>query len=440
MQSTSSDDDQQDIKAQKASKMESTENAWRLPSLYDWSQGEIMNLRLSDSVSDAGMSESNFERTFGKKKRMVIIPEILDEGHLLSDNQFYIQRHHVESMQEYITLDLGKSPVTCLKFSPMCSQLLVGTRDGEWSEWNPENGTQQISASCGNRAICDIKVVGEAGGRITPYTRYALLTACSDGTIMLWRVDRYSRDIRIAFSCRCWSQFDDMEENIDLSKARISRKFEMCWEPHHAKIATNRRNPGVIRFWDLPQEMCLARCRVPLDSCITSMTWTGSIANLGPECLFGGTDDGSLFMVDMRTSDAISAVPLEKSAHNDSIVRVLGQASNSGGHLLSASRDGVVCVWDPRKLTTQLEAITTSRQEKVRFLSAHTYLPIFACTTTESKVDIFSVEGELIKSLEIPNCKETNSHINWTTFAIQQPYFAVGQENSTVSIYSASKV
>ncbi|GJQ09993.1 hypothetical protein GpartN1_g1784.t1 [Galdieria partita] len=414
-------------------------NAWRLPSLYDWSQGEIMNLRISESIKGDRSPQSIFESLYNSNKQMVYLPEILDEGYLLSDNSVYIHQHHVESLQEHLTLDLGGSPITCLKFSPMCSQLIVGTRNGEWSEWNPESGTQQLSASCGNREICAMRVIGEAGGRITSYTRYALLTACSDSTIMLWRVDRYNQDIRMAFSCRCWSQFDDMEENIDYSKAYISKKFAISWEPYHARIATNRRNPGVIRFWDLPQEMCFARCRVPLDSCINSLTWTGSIANMGPQCLFGGTDNGSLFTVDMRTKNSIDSIPIEQSIHNDAIIRVLGQSSSTGGHLLSASKDGVVCVWDPRKLSTELEAATTLQLGQVGFLAAHTCLPLFACRTTENNVDIFNTQGELLKSLEISGCAEEKSRVNWITFDIEQPYIGIGQENSIVSIYSSNK-
>ncbi|GJD12372.1 Regulatory-associated protein of mTOR [Galdieria sulphuraria] len=378
-------------------------NAWRLPSLYDWSQGEIMNLRISESLKGGQSPQSIFENLYNQNKQMVYLPDIIDEGYLLSDKPVYVRWHHMENLQEQVTIDLGGSPVTCVKFSPMCSQLIIGTRNGEWSEWNPENGIQQLTASCGDREICAMRVIGEAGGRITSYTRYVLLTACSDSTIMLWRVDRYNQDIRMVFSCRCWSQFDDMEENIDYSKANISKKFAMSWEPYSARIATNRRNPGVIRFWDLPQEMCFARCRVPLDSCINSLTWTGSIANMGPQCLFGGTDNGSLFTVDLRTQNSIESVPIENSIHNDAIVRVLGQASSTGGHLLSASKDGVVCVWDPRKLSTGLETISTLQLGQVGFLSAHTCLPMFACRTTESNVDIFNTKENSVVSIYSSN-------------------------------------
>lgn len=413
-------------------------NAWRLPSLYDWSQGEIMNLKLSDSVIGDQSPKSILESAHTTNKKMVYIPKIIDEGFMLSEDTVYHHRHQVEALEERVVLDLGGSPVSALKFSPMCSQLVVGTRNGEWSEWNPEDGTKLLCGSCGNREISSLQVIGEAGGRITAYTRYVLLTACTDSTVMLWRVDRYGRDIRMVFSCRCWSQFDDMVENMDYS--RSSKKFAMAWEPNTAKIATNRRNPGVVRFWDLPQEMCFARCRVPLDSCIDSLTWTGSIAHMGPQCLFGGTDNGSLFLIDMRTKNAIETTPLEHSTHNDAIVRVICQASNTGGHLLSASRDGVVCVWDPRKLSGKdgLEPITILQLGQVEFLSAHTYLPIFACKTMESSVDIFNVQGDLLKSLEIPECIEEQNRVNWLSFDIQRPYFGVGQENSTVRIYSAS--
>lgn len=216
-------------------------------------------------------------------------------------------------------------------------------RKSRFSNGNPEGSK-----------ISDMKFINEDDQAL-------LMTGSSDGVVRIYRSYDDEQKIELASSWRALTH---------MVPSNVNSGMVFDWQQVNGQVLV-AGDERVIRIWNAGHEVCTHEIPARSGSCVTSLTSDQMTGNI----FVAGFGDGAIRVFDTRTRPQDSMVRKWK---DDSRQWVRSVHMQRGGQreLLSASRNGKVCLWDIR-MDGPLKTLQTT-SNILRTASTHEHLPVFA--------------------------------------------------------------
>lgn len=214
-------------------------------------------------------------------------------------------------------------------------------RKSRFSNGNPEGSK-----------ICDIKFINEDDQAL-------LMTGASDGVIRIYRNYDSDKEVELASAWRALTQ---------MVPSNVNAGMVLDWEQVNGQLLV-AGDEKVIRVWNAGHEMCSREINARSGSCVTSLTSDQMTGNM----FVAGFGDGAVRVFDPRVKE-----PMQRAWKPEDRQWVRNVHMQRGGQreLVSASRNGIVRLWDIR-MDQPLKTLRTMK-DVLRTATAHEHLPVFA--------------------------------------------------------------
>ncbi|KAK0613112.1 raptor N-terminal caspase like domain-containing protein [Bombardia bombarda] len=280
--------------------------------------------------------------------------------------------------KQIAVINNGSQPATMI-FHQFEDFVAVADDGNTVNIWDWKQGGRKSRFSNGNpegSRISDIKFINEDDQAL-------LMTGSSDGVLRIYRNYNSDENVELASSWRALT-------HMVPSKVNSNMIFEWQQVNGQALVAGDER---LIRIWNAGHEMCTHEIPARSGSCVTALTSDQMTGNI----FVAGFGDGAIRVFDSRIKPQDAMVRKWKEG-NRQWIRSLHMQRGGQRELLSASRDGVVRLWDIR-MERSLKAFLTTK-DVLRTASTHEHLPVFAVGTSAHLVKIFDLDGHELSRLQ----------------------------------------
>lgn len=189
-----------------------------------------------------------------------------------------------------------------------------------------------------------------------------LLTGSSDGVIRVYRNYDSDKNIELASAWRALT---------DMVPSNVNSGMVFDWQQVTGRVLV-AGDVRVIRVWYAAHETCVMDIPARSGSCVTSLTSDQMTGNT----FVAGFGDGAIRVFDIRHRPQHTMVRKWKNDSDRQWINSVHMQRGGQRELLSASRSGMVKVWDIR-MDKALHSFQTTR-ETLRTASTHEHLPVFA--------------------------------------------------------------
>ncbi|KAK2075301.1 hypothetical protein P8C59_009438 [Phyllachora maydis] len=236
-------------------------------------------------------------------------------------------------------------------------------RKSRFSNGNPEGSK-----------ICDIKFINEDDQAL-------LMTGASDGVIRIYRNYDSDKEVELASAWRALTQ---------MVPSNVNAGMVLDWEQVNGQLLV-AGDEKVIRVWNAGHEMCSREINARSGSCVTSLTSDQMTGNM----FVAGFGDGAVRVFDPRVKE-----PMQRAWKPEDRQWVRNVHMQRGGQreLVSASRNGIVRLWDIR-MDQPLKTLRTMK-DVLRTATAHEHLPVFAVGSSSHFVKVFNFDGTELGHIE----------------------------------------
>jgi len=189
-----------------------------------------------------------------------------------------------------------------------------------------------------------------------------LLTGSSDGVIRIYRNYDSEKKVEVASAWRALTH---------LVPSNVNSGMVFDWQQVSGKLLV-AGDVKVIRVWAAAPELCLVDINARSGSCVTSLTSDQMTGNV----FVAGFGDGAIRVFDSRNRPAEAMVKKWKDDVSRVWVKSVHMQRGGQRELSSASRNGMVKLWDIR-MDKPLRVFKTTN-DTLHTASTHEHLPVFA--------------------------------------------------------------
>ncbi|KAH8802892.1 raptor N-terminal caspase like domain-containing protein [Xylogone sp. PMI_703] len=225
--------------------------------------------------------------------------------------------------------------------------------------------------------ISDIKFINEDDQAF-------LMVGSSDGVIRIYRNYDSDEKIEVASAWRALTH---------LVPSNVNSGMVFDWQQVTGKLLV-AGDVKVIRVWAAASELCLVDINARSGSCVTSLTSDQMTGNI----FVAGFGDGAIRVFDARNRPQEAMVRKWKDDNDRVWIKSVHMQRGGQRELVSASKNGMVKLWDIR-MDRPLRTIQTTN-ETLRTASVHEHLPVFAVGTANHTVKTFNFDGRELSRVE----------------------------------------
>ncbi|CAJ2504370.1 Uu.00g117640.m01.CDS01 [Anthostomella pinea] len=211
-----------------------------------------------------------------------------------------------------------------------------------------------------------------------------LMTGSSDGVLRVYRNYDSSKTTELAAAWRALTQ---------MVPSNVNSGMVFDWQQVTGKVLV-AGDVRVIRVWAAAYETCVMDIPARSGSCVTSLTSDQMTGNI----FVAGFGDGAVRVFDTRLRPQESMVKKWRNDSDRQWIRSVHMQRGGQRELLSASRNGMVKLWDIR-MDNPLRVIQASR-DTLRTASTHEHLPVFSVGTSAHTVKVFNFDGNELSRME----------------------------------------
>lgn len=242
----------------------------------------------------------------------------------------------------------------------------TNARKSRFSNGNPEGSK-----------ISEVKFINEDDQAL-------LMTGSSDGVLRVYRNYDSDENVELASAWRALTH---------MVPSNVNSGMVFDWQQVNGQVLV-AGDERVIRIWNAGHEMCSHEIPARSGSCVTALTSDQMTGNI----FVAGFGDGAIRVFDTRNRPQESMVRKWKD-DNRQWVRTVHMQRGGQRELVSASRNGMVRLWDIRK-DKPLATFGTTAHHVLRTASVHEHLPVLAVGTSVHTVRVFDLDGRIISSME----------------------------------------
>ncbi|KAK0703585.1 raptor N-terminal caspase like domain-containing protein [Lasiosphaeria miniovina] len=242
----------------------------------------------------------------------------------------------------------------------------TNARKSRFSNGNPEGSK-----------ISEVKFINEDDQAL-------LMTGSSDGVLRVYRNYDSDENVELASAWRALTH---------MVPSNVNSGMVFDWQQVNGQVLV-AGDERVIRIWNAGHEMCSHEIPARSGSCVTALTSDQMTGNI----FIAGFGDGAIRVFDTRNRPQESMVRKWKD-DNRQWVRTVHMQRGGQRELVSASRNGMVRLWDIRK-DKPLATFGTTAHHVLRTASVHEHLPVLAVGTSVHTVRVFDLDGRIISSVE----------------------------------------
>ncbi|KAG9242892.1 raptor N-terminal caspase like domain-containing protein [Calycina marina] len=190
-----------------------------------------------------------------------------------------------------------------------------------------------------------------------------LLTGSSDGVIRIYRNYDSDKKVEVASAWRALTH---------LVPSNVNAGMVFDWQQVTGKLLV-AGDVKVIRVWAAAPELCLVDINARSGSCVTSLASDQMTGNV----FVAGFGDGAIRVFDARNRPQEAMVKRWKDDKKENVwIKSVHMQRGGQRELMSASRNGIVNLWDIR-MDKSLRSFQTTK-DTLRTASTHEHLPVFA--------------------------------------------------------------
>lgn len=189
-----------------------------------------------------------------------------------------------------------------------------------------------------------------------------LLTGSSDGVIRIYRNYDSEKKVEVASAWRALTH---------LVPSNVNSGLVFDWQQVTGKLLV-AGDVKVIRVWSAAAELCQVDINARSGSCVTSLTSDQMTGNV----FVAGFGDGAIRVFDARNRPQEAMVKKWKDDTSRVWIKSVHMQRGGQRELSSASRNGLVKLWDIR-MDKPLRTFKTTN-DTLRTASTHEHLPVFA--------------------------------------------------------------